>query len=441
MNSRFLIYALASTCGLFLVAYLLYGSDISSLNVFLVSFSFVFFYYAILIISSNFGHVKNEIFMFSLIFVLIYTAIFNGLYIDHRGDNFEFTGSDSTTYDYYATEATNYSYFEGLVNFVEDSRYGYDDAGMIAYLSFLYRVVNDPLFPRLVNVLIAALTTFLLYRMARNTLQENTAFLIAIIFGTASYTVYYISSGLKETVFTLFVVLTFYFYKRYIKNPGIGNFLLIVLSIAPIFLFRVPVAAFLILSVAMAEMFRLKASMAVWLVLLVVLIGVVSYFTPYVNVLIQYTGKVNYNINPEGTVSKGPLLTLVVIAAGFFGPFPTIPATPGHEADSLWAASLILKSFISIYFIYGVVLVVKSKNPFLVAASLFCLLTILSLIFINNTFKVRYAIPYLPLFFLVAGYGYDTLTTSAGHTFMKKTIAPVNILVLGLLLFWNILRI
>lgn len=441
MNSRFLTYSFAATCGLYLLVYLLYYEAMVSFNVFLVSFSFVFFYYMILLLASGFKRVRNEVFVITMIFILVYTAIFNWLYVDHRGDNFEFTGSDSTTYHYYAIEATHFSYFEGIVNFVEDSKYGYDDSGMIAYLSFLYRIVNDSLFPRLINVLIGLFTAFLLYRIARQILLEKTAFLIAIIYGSASYTIYYISSGLKETIFTLFVVMAFYFYRRYVKSLNMTNLVPMALSIIPIFLFRIPVAVILILAIGLAELFNRKGSTVVWVLGGMFLLVVINYATPYIEILIRYAGATNLNIDEQETVSRGPLLTLIVIASGIFGPFPTIPATPGHEADSLWAASLILKSMLSIYFVYGCVLVMKSKNAFLMAASIFSILTILSLISIDNTFKVRYVMPYLPLFFLVAGYGFDTIVNSTGYSFMKKTIAPVNILILFLLLFWNILRV
>lgn len=441
MNVRFLLYSLLTSIGLYFILWLIYFEQVQNTLIFFTSATFMLLYHVLLISSASIKNVKSEIFVFYIIFIFLFTGIFNAIFIDHRGDNFEFTGSDSLTYEKYSLKSLEFGYFEGLTHFLEESKYGYDDVGMIAYLSFLYRIVNDPLFPRFVNVLISIFTLLMIYSLARSCLEDDTAVVASLMFGAASYNVFYMASGLKETLFVFFIILSIYLYRSYHVFKKSRYLILAFVVSLFVFFFRIPTALFLIFSIAGAEFIRKSKSL-----IRVVSIGIIgaSIVAAYAIASREFGGYFIF-LNPDfqqtEEVSSGILFKLIGFVAGIFGPFPTIPTIAGKEADSLWAASLILKAFISIYAVYGAYLAFKTKKPILLVCVIFCLFNILALITIGKTFKVRYIIPYLPLFFLLAGYGYDKIVRHSEYRFLKKSVLPVNIGVLLLILFWNILRI
>lgn len=441
MNARFLLYSLLVSIGLYFVLWLVYFEQIQNTLVFFTSAIFMLMYHLILILSVYIKNAKSEVFVIYVVFVFLLTGIFNAIFIDHRGDNFEFTGSDSLTYERYSLAATEFGYFEGVQDFVESSKYGYDDAGMIYYLSFLYRIIKDPLFPRFVNVFLSILTVFMMYSLARTFLEDQTARIMTLMFGAASYTVYYMASGLKETLFVFLIILSLYCYKLYRVDKKKQYIWYMVLAVASIFLFRIPVALFLLFAIIGSEVLRKSKSVTTILVVTSIAVLVIVVYV----VIFRAFGQYLYYLNPEtqGTevMPSGLLFRAIAVIVGFFGPFPNIPTVAGKEADSLWAASLILKGFVSVYFVYGIFLGLKTKHPILLVSVLFCSLNLLSLVAIGKVFKVRYIMPYLPLFFLLAGYAYDTITNNEKYKVLKQLILPVNIGVVLLFLLWNILRI
>src|SRR5690606_29803452 len=86
-------------------------------------------------------------------------------------------------------------------------------------------------------------------------LQDKTSLTVALLYGLSSYTIYYVSSGLKETIFTLLVVLSFYFYLQF-NNTRKNKFIfLIIFFISTLLFFRVPVAIFILSAISFTEFF------------------------------------------------------------------------------------------------------------------------------------------------------------------------------------------
>ena len=443
MNYRFLLSVLVSTIGVYLFTYSYLEDAVVDHTILLVLslHIFLFYFFSIFISRRNMFSPKG-IFVFVFLFSILFVGLFNYLFFIDTGSFFEFTESDSTLYHEFATITLNYGFFEGIQNFMIFSRFDYDDAGMIAYLSIFYRVIEHPLFVRFVNVIIHASTVCLIYKISRCYLKENTSALVSLIYGMSSFAIYYVSSGMKETVFTFLVVLSFYNYSLY-KNNG-GNLALFKAFIfsAMILFFRIPVALFLFLSFAIVEFWFNKISITKTLVVFLSVSTLIVLVVSNYSLLEHYLSLGNPNENAVSSLSPGFSFKLLVVIAGFFGPFPTFIPVDGYKDDSIWAATLILKVFLSIYFIFGVFFAYKWKHSYMTVLVLFCLLNIFGLVLVDNTFKVRYILPYIPLFLIVVGYAYDVMTFSANsYAVERKLILPINLILLVVMFYWNILRL
>lgn len=442
MSTKFLLNSFLATLFLYIFIFLKFTKkELVPLDIFLTCFSFVFLYYFILLITSKNNILSNEtLIVGSTLFIgFLYMFLFNTLFYNYTGAYFEFTGSDSTIYQHYSLRALRYDYFDGLIHFIKTTRYSFDDVGMIAYLSFFYRIIESTLFTRTINVLINSFTALLIYKTSLRFLTNKTALIVSIIYGIASYTVYYVSSGLKEIVFTFFVVASFFFYSKYCEIKK-TKFLFYSLGFSLILLlFRIPIALFVLMSISFTEFFYKNWSVKK-LIFLILITGISLYLVLInLEVIVLYLRATN-QAEDSGIYNTGLLFNVLVVLSGFFGPFPTILPLFDYRDSSLWAPSLILKVFVSIYFIYGVYLVFKNKVSFLVCTATMCLLTIVSLIIAQATFKVRYIIPYLPLFFIIVGYANDVFSNTKEYPFLKKTILPVNFVLIVFIYYWNILR-
>ncbi|MFW6009606.1 MAG: hypothetical protein ACOCP8_10120 [archaeon] len=442
MNLKYLIIYFTFTLILYLVVSINYLQELNNLDIYITNLTFVFIYYISLLSITYSSRIQNYkvISLVVLAFGLIYISIYNYLYFNYTGTFFEFTGSDSTFYHFHSQISKQYSYFQGIENYVERTRFGYDDSGMIAYLSLLYRIIDHPLFPRFVNVFIHLLTVFFTYKISKNFISKENSIIVSLIYGLASYSLFYVSSGLKEPIFNLFVVISFYSYLQFYKTRKIYHVLFLTLFSSIIVLFRLPVAIFVLSSIFLTEfLFRKFSIKKLLIVFMLIALSIYLYIT-YIDLITMYVGLRNPNLN-DTEYLPGLFENMLIIFSGFFGPLPTILPISGHENDSLWAPSLILKMYLSIYFVYGIFIILKNKNPFLFSIVLMCLLNIISLIIVKNTFKVRYIMPYLPLFFIIVGYSFEKIKNERAFNMLRLSVLPVNIALTVIILGWNLMRL
>lgn len=443
MSVKFLFTSLLAT--LFIYTGLIFGyvTEVDgNFNIYYVSLTHLLIYYSILLIYFRRELMQEHYFKYSLLFIgLLYVGIFNYLYYSHTGTFFEFTGSDSTTYHKYALISLEQGYFKGLSNFIFFSKYGFDDAGMVAYLSLLYQIIESPLFPRIINVFLNLFTTILIYRIAREYVAKHRAVVTSLIYGMASYTLYYASSGLKETIFIFILVWTFYSYFLFNNRKNVWFLIQTIVLAVLLLFFRVPVAIFALTSIGFTEFIKRGLSFRKIFPLIMVFGALLALLILNLNEFIHYLflrNPIVYEASANGGQSM--FVQAVSIFSAIFGPLPTFIPVPGSEADTIWSVSLVLKAFLSIYFVYSIYFAFKRKNYTLIAMVVICLLHIIGLIIVIRAFKLRYVIPYLPFFFILSAYAYETVRIYRFDT-LKKFVLPVNAVVFLMMLFWNILRI
>lgn len=410
--------------------------------IFWVNFLGLLFFYLLILFCMKFGS-YNEIqlvfwvFLYNIVFVLLNIYLF---YL-YTGEIFEFTGSDSHSYHLFASEYSKLPLIEGIKKFTSFTKYSFDDTGYVFYLSTLYSIFNSPLICRIFNVLLNTFTVILLFRIAKNFMHVKYAFIASMVFGISSYTVYYQSSGLKETLMLLILVLAYYHYYEYLSKSYVKHIILFIFFTLVLMFFRVPLVIFILASVIITE--YLKRGRKTNRILITVLaLGVVTYIgLIYTEYLTMYVRRFNPTLyTKSGLVAPGNFLRITSIFAGIFGPFPTVTPIEGNQDTVMHASSLILKGFLSTYFIFSFYLCLKRKEFLAFPLILFCILQIVSLSYLVHTFKFRNQFPHMAFLILASFYVINILFHEEGYRRIRKIIFGINFLLVIALFSWNYLR-
>ncbi|GHA46113.1 hypothetical protein GCM10007103_28990 [Salinimicrobium marinum] len=373
---------------------------------------------------------------------LVFTITNIILYKEFSTAIFEYTGSDSVFYHETAAFLSNGNIATNLDNFLRLTRFGYDDSGFLLYLAVIYKIFEEPLIVRLFNVLINSATVYFLYRIARQFLPQKLSILSALIFGISSFSIYYQSSGLKETLMLFIITLNFFSWYR-MRKPGNKKYVILFLAtLVSILFFRTVLVAFLACSYGASFFFKIKSNVLRVLfaiVLLAIFLGSILYLE-LINVE-RYLNATNMATTDRETHSASIFNRMAAVLAGIFGPFPSFIPLGDNRDTVMHAPSLILKVFLSPYFFYAIYIALKNKFRELYPMLLFSLCHIISLSYLVHTFKLRNQFPHLPFFILCALVGYYYLHNLETKSSKRNLIGAMHIILIPIIFFWNYLRI
>ena len=398
---------------------------------------------ALLIFINNKVNISNLIWT-SFLYNFIYGIVYVYLIYDYSGLFFQFIPSDAPLYDRFGRIVAEKNILDGVRYLVETTKYGMDDMGMVYYVSFLYKIVQSPLIVKFANLFINSLCAYLIYNISRKIIVEKYAKFAALVFAISSYNIWFLLSGLKEPLMLLFILICFKYYIDFITKKKISYLLLSFLIALSMFLFRIPILLMLLLSITLSELFRLKIS-PYKIFLGALSLSIVSYYI-YTNIdlLYFYASVSNWAFTGEAAWKEENASLFLVILSGIYGPFPTITPIEFHYYHdvSVYANGLIVKMFFSFYFICSFYFIFKNKTYTLYAPAIFCIIEILALIFIEQTFKLRFAFIHFPIVFILSVYGISCISKHINkYKILTKINLISNICILMLIFAWNFLRV
>ena len=408
-------------------------------NLFATTAYLYIIYFSIKGDSFNEGKLITLVVAFNLFFV----AAYNYLFFLDRGDLLAFTAADSETYHYIADYIAKgpikdtLSYFPWyLPN---------DDKGFVVYASLVYRIIPSNLMLNFFNIILNVATTVLIYKLGKFILSDKGAFLAAIIYGLATYTIFYEASGLKETLMVFLTVASFYFFVACMEKPRFISFFLALFFCFLLGFFRVPIIFFVLLAAAtvyfckktknrtLSDPIILIISVGLGFLFVVVFYEYLArYFHIFSDVMFRKEAIVPY---------EGRFIILVSAMSAFFGPFSTIVPMPGKENLSIIAGSLILKTLLSAHFIVGIYFALKNKNAIALGLACFCLAEIFGLLYLLESFEFRLNFPHIAFLLLLGVYGFENLQKSESEfKLLRKGIFATNLGLVVVIFAWNILR-
>ena len=401
----------------------------------------IFFYTVILFVIYHYLYSFKFLIVISFVFCYIFVSLNYFLFIIYTSSVFEFTGSDSYNYHFFASQISNTNIISGLNNFLKFTKYGFDDSGFVLYLSIAYSILDSIYLIRLLNILYNALTIYLLYQIATYFIPKHLSFIATITYGISSFSIYYQSSGLKDTIMVLLIVLSFYYYYLYIiRRKLIFVFLFLLIALLLLF-FRIPLTVFILTSVFISHLLHYKFNISTFVISILTFSVSLFIASNYHSELIRYTKSYNTTLRTESGIEKPtPFFMASAILAGIYGPLPTVIPTYDKRDTAMHAPSLILKSFLTSFFIFGIYFVFKYKYLNMLPLLLFSYMHIISLSYLAQTFKLRNQLPHFPFFIIVSFFSLGILSYSDRHPVIRQICNVSFVVISALIFFWNYLR-
>ena len=362
----------------------------------------------VIAVNSNKYCSKNLIilvFLVGLLFVFVNDVIF---YLS-TNSFFSFGAIDSLQYHNAAIFLNHSDASSNTIIVNGDKEMGFDDIGFAYYISALYLIIESPLFVNFINVILAVMSAYMLYDIAQLFMSRRSAYLSSLTYSLASYVMFFAATGLKEILMVTIIIASFYFFYKYVLNKNILLFLLSILFCTLLFFFRIPLFFFVMASYASYYFFsKNNKNFSLIVFVFAVLLGCYVFYMMqgYLDrYFVSFSDLTMYKSHGEQFKGLPPLLISVIsFCVGVIGPLPTMIPYTGSENLSFFASGLTLKLFMGLPFFLGVVYIVRNKIQIIAPLAMFCILEVLSISFLWESFELRKVFPHICFFFLIAFY-------------------------------------
>lgn len=383
--------------------------------------------------------------------VFLYSLIFTALYLlmsyFYTGNTFLFSELDSRAYE-------RYSYRMKDMNFIDAITYishvwGYDDWGAPMSMAFILKIVPYKLFVNLCYIVMNTSCSLMLYSVGRTLkMTQKYAYMAALSYATASYTIFFLGSCLKEEFLCFLVIASFYLLYQYQKSQNLLYLAVGGLASLLIVFFRVPVALFIWLSYASLLLLGSKGHIKRMLFLLLfAIVAVLAVgFIVYSSERYANSGDVTDSYQYVTTT----LFQKVVSSLGaLVGPFPTLfqISTVNFTSKPMYGAGLLFKFLLFFPFWKGFVYCLKSRAVEMYPLFLFAVIEMAGLCIVFDGLELRKAMPHVSFFILAAFWYMDRFDRDTdeeiratpyyywAYMWMRASIVVVFVLTLT----WNVL--
>ena len=391
--------------GLLLGLYFLFGAVEIYLPIYLFNQLLFLCYGGIILHMYRNPHVfERESSLLSLVAVYTFFASFaiNALSYHYTGNFFCFSEIDARLYD---DLGIRLQFDPDAVRYIT-STYNFDDWGAIFLTGIVYFFYESNLMLDVFYWVIGVLTAKYMYRLAGNFMPPTYAAMCTFAFVCSSYSMWFASTGLKETWMVFVIVYGYYAYLRYTRGEGLCWLISSLFVLSILIWFRPILLLFILCSFLLNTAFKVRIGIFQLTIVLVVVFVVIG-FLPIQEQLSNYLGKrsVSEFIESQSDAERlrgSVLFTYSVNAlSGILGSFPTF-ASETKASQYFWSSGLLFKLLLSIPFIFGVWSMFRVRFPNLNVLLLFPLLEAVGLIFILDALELRKSLPHYPMIYIVA---------------------------------------
>ncbi len=390
-----------------LIVLIIGGSNIT-ITLFNFTFSLIFFGIIDYNNRSNFFS-KSKLISITTLYSVLFVFTLNIISFYYNNDFFVFDGVDAALYHDVAIQINKMNHMPKYI-FLLKNEFAYSDMGMPLLLSLIYKFVESNLMLNFFYIIIGIYTALLIYNISLFYMSKRYSFICSLSYSLSSYTLFYLSSGLKEPVLIFLVYLSIYIYlkKIYFKNKiFLHNLILLLIPLGLIFFFRPVIIAFLLISFMASYFFKLK-SKGYKVFFSIVILLLVSQLYPVLNQerdSFLYGGSlatlIDYNLRFSGLIKGSVGFTYFTnVVSSLFGPFPNFDSE--NIRLSIFASSLVFKSFLSIFFLLSTITIIRNKIIKLYPLLIFIFLEIISLVLIMEGLELRKSLPHIPVFYILS---------------------------------------
>ncbi len=376
-----------------------------------ISAIFVVIMFSYIYSKKSIGVTCTAVFVFQL-FTVVALRMFN---YDYFHNPLGFNPMDAEWYDWMATQFVHRSLREFNM-FLDSVDILLDDRGFNYIVLLTYKLAGSP--ARGVNLLLffnviaVTVSSYFMYRLAREFVDEKNANFACFVWGTQLYSVYTAAVGLKENFMVCFVVIALYFITKLWREYSLRNVILALLFASSALLFRT--ALFYILIMGFLTVTAVKFPFIRRYIIFFMVLGLV-FTLYYLRQAAQEVSEIRghaidqetYETLVAGKMERsGSFSAMVNYISALIGPFPNIVAA-GDKANyiTLFSFSSFCKTFYAFFFVYSLYLVIKNKVVKFVPLMVFWGLDILMLILTFYTLHDRYHWPHVPIVVLMSVWG------------------------------------
>lgn len=321
---------------------------------------------------------------------------------------------DSDTYHSLGKQLQNMSWSESL-RFLGAS-YEYDDFGFPLILGFVYSLFpgeNSGLFLMLVlNALVVTFSCYLFYKLCRFFFNHQLSKFLVLIWGFSTYITLVSVRGLKENFFLLGIIGALYYMYVFLDKRSVRSLILLLLFACSTLLFRRVITYMLFLTVIFSvcysmHLMRRIMPYVITLGSVFIIIGF-EMLVNYIGGESQGFGFVSFFLGNRLAKFDNIYLTMGInILSGFIGPIPDIIGPDKKTTFFMYNFSIWIKSFFSVFYLYGILRILQNKVIALYPFLFFILMHTVMLVAVFWTMNMRYQLPMLPAVMIVAAYGFQ----------------------------------
>ena len=405
-------------------------------------FTFLSFFLLLIYFSKNKLKYSASLLLITIFFFsILNVVILDIMYYVHHGDFFQFQSIDEQTYNKWALLVQDLSLINTIQYYSEYWGH-FDDLGAMMYISTLYRIVESTLIVNFANIICGVISAKLLYKLANFFMDKRYSFYTALVFFSSSFMFALESSGLKESIFILVVIATFYnYYLFYFRRQNKYIYRAILIGLLIMF-FRPAVLGMLIVSIVVGLVINQRGvsikSLSLSAVLMIVFIFVSGFLTKITNSYSSFDKSIE--VRSDAVQTSGSVAVTVAAAsiASFFGPLPNLIPRLDKENNAIYASGLLFKSLLSVPFWFGILYIIKRKLYQLISLIAMSLMGMLSLLYILESYELRYHLTYLPFFYILSFYYLSKLDGNKILRRRKSVRMKISYLMVFLLIaYWN----
>jgi hypothetical protein len=410
--------------------YLLNAAAMLSLSIVLFKFS-----------SENNKHSPLSLYSIVFIYSALWVVTYNGVSYYYDRNFFVFDTSDPLAYDYYSRKMAATSFWDGISYYL--TFFGYDDLGAVLIISSLYRLVDSNLIYNGFNLIINLAIARGMYDISLNFMPKKFAFLGALAFTASSFSVWFASSGRKETIMILIIILFFKHSIQFFSHKKIRHLLYMFICVAFLFLFRIPLALLCFIS-ALIGFIMLKNKSFIAIGIFIISLPLVVGIFPFAETSMEryaYRGDIEKLIQYKQSMIKGGVAFTYAInfLSQLIGPLPTISPSVDIKL-SCYAPGLIYRVLIATPFFFGIYYILKLRIIGLYPILFFIFLEMISLIFIFEGLELRKSLPHIWGVYIVAFwflYKCNELQSFNGSVGIKRLYTCSMIIIFVFIFLWN----
>ena len=286
---------------------------------------------------------------------------------------------------------------------VAPPNWDYGDWGAPLSQSLILKIIPSKYFLYFSQTVLDTLGALMLFDLCCKIMHRQYAYLAALAFSTASFTLFYCVSFRKEIVMMFAIITSFWLFYRYVDKKRERFLILAFLVSLYVLLFRPAVAALIWVSIFSYFLLDYWNRGKVFPIFFALLIAVGLSFSLIYESVYYYTDGGDLSKN-ENYTDATPFSILTSTIGVLIGPFPQLVQNGVGNFSQLpmYGNGLLFKYLLFMVFWSGFVLCLRNRVAKVLPLYVFCVLEMAGLAVVNDGLELRKALPHIPTFYCAA---------------------------------------